>query len=162
MPNKTLFEVPHRNRYFEDYTVGTAYEFGVEEVTEQEIISFAERYDPQFIHVDPVAAANGPFGGLIASGWLTAGLTMRLFIGNFYNERAGLGGAGIEELRFLEPVRPGDMLSLRCTVQSKRVSRSKPDRGVLTFFLETLRQDMTVVATMTTTSIMLLRGSGPC
>jgi acyl dehydratase len=99
------------------------------------------------MHVDPVLAAEGPFGGLIASGWHTVGLSMRLLVENFLPHN-NLPSPGIDELRWLRPVRPGDTLTLRATVTDARRSRSKPDRGMIHGFLELLNQDNEVVMTM--------------
>lgn len=144
-------------RFLEDYPAGLVRTYGALLVTEEEIVTFAERYDPQYIHIDRKAAAEGPFGGLIASGWLTAALTMRIFVEEYYNEYASLGGAGIDDLKFVQPVRPGDVLSARFTVLDARRSDSKPDRGILTTYIETLRQDQTVVLSMQTISIIKRR-----
>jgi acyl dehydratase len=122
---------PIADRYFEDYEVGFSAKYGAEVVTEGEIIEFASRYDPQGIHTDPVAAKDGPFGGLIASGWHTTAIMMRIFATEFLNGNASLASPGIDELRWLLPVRPGDVLSARCEVQESKPSRSKPDRGLI-------------------------------
>lgn len=124
------------DRYFEDFLVGSVREFGSYRVTEEEIIGFARRYDPQYFHVDPEAAAQSPFGGLIASGWHTAAMMMRLLVDNVLSSAAALGSPGVDEVRWIRPVRPGDELSLRVTVRSARRSRSKPDRGIVVFFIE--------------------------
>jgi acyl dehydratase len=125
------FAVPITDRYFEDYQPGATYEYGYLTVTEAEIIEFALRFDPQPIHTDPAFAATGPFGGLIASGWHTAGLMMRLFADHYLSRVASLASPGIDELRWPAPLRPGDSLRLRVTVAQARPSRSKPDRGLI-------------------------------
>lgn len=122
---------PIDTRRFEDFAPGAAYEFGEAQVTASEIIDFARRFDPQPMHVDPKAAARGHFGGLIVSGWHTAGLMMRLFVEHFLPTNASLASLGIDELRWTQPVRPGDVLHLRVTVIATMRSRSKPDRGML-------------------------------
>jgi acyl dehydratase len=132
-------------RYFEDYHVGMVDEFGTIAVTEAEIVSFATRYDPQTIHVDPKAALQGPFGGLIASGWHTAALVMRLFVEHYLSHVAALASPGIDELRWLRPVRPGDTLQMRVTVLEARRSQSKPDRGLVRTLVEVLNQNGEVV-----------------
>ena len=134
-------------RCFEDFTVGATYVCGSTRVTEDEIIRFAEAYDPQAMHVDRVLAAEGPFGGVIASGWHTVALIMRLVVDNFLPHN-GLPSPGIDELRWILPVRPGDTLTLRATVTEARRSRSKPDRGLIHSFLEVLNQNNEVVMTM--------------
>jgi acyl dehydratase len=127
--------------YFEDYEPGMTRDCGSVSVDQAEIISFARQFDPQPFHVDPVAAADGPFGGLIASGWHTAGLVMRLIVDNYVSPESGLGSAGLDELRWPNPVRPGDTLRVRVTVLEARRSQSKPDRGVLKTLIEAENQD---------------------
>ena len=105
-------------------------EFGSVLVTAEEIVEFARRYDPQTMHVDAVAAASGRFGGLIASGWHTGSLAMRLFVEHYLSKVATLPSPGIDELRWVRPVRPGDTLRMRVTVVEARRSKSKPE-GVL-------------------------------
>lgn len=139
---------PLKQRYFEDYRVGEVFEFGDELVTEQEIMEFANRYDPQPFHVDPAAAMNSSFGGLIASGWMTAGIMMRMLVGHFISREAGMGSPGIDELRWLRPVRPGDRLRTRVTILETRRSSSKPDRGMVLTLDEVLNQDGDVVMTL--------------
>ena len=123
--------VPPAERYFEDYHVGMIDEFGDIAVTAEEIVEFARRYDPQPMHVDSEAAARGPFGGLIASGWHTAAMVMRLFVEHYLSKVATLPSPGVDELRWVRPVRPGDTLRVRVTVLETRRSRSKPDRGLV-------------------------------
>ena len=125
------FAVPIDDRYFEDYVQGAVYEYGYITVTEAEILDFARAFDPQPIHVDPEFAAAGPFHGLIASGWHTAGILMRMFADHCLSKVASLASPGIDELRWPAPVRPGDSLRLRCTFVETRRSRSKPDRGLV-------------------------------
>ncbi len=119
------------DRYFEDYVPGVTHDCGSVAVTEAEIVEFARRYDPQGFHVDPVAAADGPFGGLIASGWHTASLMMGLYADHYLSTASSLGSPGVDELRWPRPVRPGAVLRLRATVLEARLSRSKPDRGLV-------------------------------
>ena len=135
-------------RYFEDYAPGTSSEFGSVMLTEDEIVAFAQRYDPQPFHIDRQAAARGPYGGLIASGWHSAALMMRLLAGNWLSAESSLGSPGIDELRWIRPVRPGDTLSLRATVVEARRSRSKPDRGLVRSRIEVLNQDAELVMSM--------------
>jgi acyl dehydratase len=118
-------------RYFEDYAPGLTVDCGSVSVSEAEIIAFAKEYDPQPFHTDPVSAADGPFGGLIASGWQTTSLMMRLLVENFISGETSLGAAGVDEIRWPRPVRPGDTLRVRATVLEARRSRSKPDRGIV-------------------------------
>jgi acyl dehydratase len=141
--------------YFEDYVPGMARDCGSVSVDQAEIISFARQFDPQPFHVDPVAAASGPFGGLIASGWHTAGLVMRLIVDNYVSAESSLGAAGLDELRWPNPVRPGDTLRVRVTVLEARRSQSKPDRGILKTLIEAENQDGQPV--MRATSINFIR-----
>ncbi len=100
-------------------------------LSEAEIIAFAKEYDPQPFHVDPVAAKDGPFGGLIASGWHTTSMMMRQLVDHYVSPESSLGAAGVDELRWPKPVRPGDTLHVRATVLEARRSGSKPDRGIV-------------------------------
>ncbi|HYB88852.1 MAG TPA: MaoC family dehydratase [Streptosporangiaceae bacterium] len=136
-------------RYFEDFVPGSVHEFGPVVVDEAEIIEFARQYDPQPIHTDPEWARTGPFGGLIASGWHTAAIAMRLLVDQYLPPAASLASPGIDELRWLRPVRPGDELRVRVTVIEARPSRSKPDRGLLRSRIEVLEGDGSAVMTMT-------------
>ncbi|NKQ54122.1 MaoC family dehydratase [Amycolatopsis sp. K13G38] len=143
--------------YFEDYVPGSTHEFGTVKVTEADIIEFAAKYDPQPFHVDPAAAATGPFGGLIASGWHTVSLMMRLLVENYLSPVASLGSPGIDELRWSKPVRPGDELSARVTVVEARESKSKPDRGLVRSRIEVLNSAGDVVCGMTALNFLLRR-----
>ena len=118
-------------RYFEDYPAGLTETYGPATLTEQEIVEFAVRYDPQPFHVDAAAAKESPYGGLIASGWHTTATMMRLLADNFLSPASSLGSPGIDELRWPAPVRPGDRLWLHVEVLEARRSSSKPDRGIL-------------------------------
>ncbi len=144
----SVFSTPADDRYLEDYVVGDVHRFGHIAVEEEEVIAFARRFDPQSFHTDAEAARHGPFGGLIASGWHTAGLMMRLLTEHFLSSVASLGSPGIDELRWLKPVRPGDVLSLRVTVREVVPSRSKPDRGLVRTFIEVIDQSDAVVMTL--------------
>jgi acyl dehydratase len=153
----SAFTVPPENRYFEDYVASAVHEFGSIAVEEAEIIAFAKRYDPQIFHIDPQAAKQTIYGGLIASGWLTSGLMMRLYSDHYLSHVASLGSPGIDELRWLKPVRPGDMLSLRVTVLETNRSRSKPERGIVRSFIEVLNQNAEVVMSMKAVNFFLCR-----
>ena len=123
--------------YMEDYEVGTIQEFGAYEVTEEEILEFAKKYDPQFFHVDVEAAKESWFGGLIASGWHTCAMTMRMLVDSMEGRAHSLGSPGVDEVRWRRPVRPGDILSVKTEITELRPSRSRPGFG-------SLHQDMTV------------------
>ena len=150
----------HGLRYFEDYALGATYECGSVSIDEASIVNFAKEFDPQPFHVDPVAAAVGPFGGLIASGWHTAALTMRQLVDNYLSAEASLGGAGADEIRWPYPVRPGDTLRVRATVVESRRSLSKPDRGVIKTLIETANQDGQTVMRCTAISLLRVRPGG--
>jgi acyl dehydratase len=136
-------------RWFEDFHVGDVAEVGPVTVTEEEIVDFAERFDPQPFHIDPEAAKESPFGGLIASGWHTTALFMGMFVRAVLLDSASLGSPGVEELRWLAPVRPGDTLTGRSTITDARASSSDPRRGTVFTTNEVLNQDGTVVLRFT-------------
>jgi acyl dehydratase len=146
--------------YFEDYVPGTVFEGGPIVVDESEIVAFARRYDPQSFHVDAVAAAGGAFGGLIASGWHTAALTMRLLVESYLSDVSSLGSPGIDELRWLRPVRPADELCVRVSILEATRSRSKPDRGLVRSLIEVSNQRRELVLTMKAMNLVLLRAPG--
>lgn len=135
-------------RWWEDFAPGQVAEFGDYAMTEAEILEFARRYDPQPFHTDPEAARDTIFGGLIASGWNTVGATMSLLVRHLIPRNASLGSPGVDEVRWLRPVRPGDRLSVRATVLDVVASRSKPDRGIVRSLIETRNQRQEVVMTM--------------
>lgn len=139
--------MPAPDRWFEDFNLGDVFEFGDNLMTEADILEYARKYDPQPFHVDPEAAKASIFGGLIASGWQTCAVVMRMMVDDFVPQNASMGSPGVDELRWLKPVRPGDRLRVRLTVVESLPSRSKPDRGVVKAFTETLNQDGDVVMT---------------
>lgn len=140
--------VPLKERWFDDYLAGEVFEFGDYLVTQDEIIDYARRYDPQPFHLDPVAARDSLYGDVIASGWMSAGIAMRMMCDHFIPPASGLGSPGVDHLRWILPVRPGDRLRLRATVLEVQRSRSKPDRGVVTVRQELLNQDGAVVMSL--------------
>ena len=154
------FRVPREDRYFEDYLPGAVYEYGHLTVTEAEILEFARRFDPQPIHIDPGFAAAGPFGGLIASGWHTASMMMRLFADHYLSRVASLASPGIDELRWPAPVRPGDQLRLRTTIMEARLSRSKADRGLVRTRGELINQDDRTVLDLVAMNLLRVREPG--
>lgn len=151
------FTSPIHDRYFEDYIKGAVHSFGSIAVEEDEVIAFAKRFDPQDFHTDPDAAKQTPFGGLIASGWHTAGLMMRLYADHYLTKVGSLASPGVDDLRWIKPVRPGDTLSVRVTILDAVTSRSKPDRGVVTSFIEVLNQADEVVMSMRAVNMVLRR-----
>ena len=117
-------------QYFEDMEVGTKSSFGHYEVTREEVLEFASKYDPQPFHLDDEAAAQTFFGRLSASGWHTCAMSMRMIVDQFRHEKtASIGSPGIDELRWLKPVYPGDTLRMETELIEKRQSKSKPNMG---------------------------------
>ena len=151
------FNIPSHDRYFEDYIEGDIHRFGTITVEADEVIAFAKRFDPQVIHTNPEAAKQTPFGGLTASNWHTASLMMRLYAEHYLPKVASLGSPGIDELRWLKPVRPGDILSVRVTVLKATPSKSKPDRGVVTSSIEVFDQADELVMTLKCVNIIARR-----
>jgi acyl dehydratase len=143
--------------YWEDFPVGQSFEYGSRTLTEEEIIRFASQWDPQRFHTDPLAAKATPFRGLVASGWHTGCVLMRLMCDAYLNEASCIGSPGIEEWRFALPVRPGDTLRFRSTVLESRLSASKPDRGIVKFRWELLNQRDEVAVSMVGTQFYLRR-----
>jgi len=154
------FTTPVEDRYFEDYVPGSVHEFGSIAVERAQMIDFARRFDPQTFHIDPEAAKQSIFGGLIASGWHTASLMMRLFVDHYLSSVGSLGSPGVDELRWLRPVFPGDTLSMRVTVLEANLSRSKPDRGIVRSYIEVLNQSREVVMTMKAVNLLRCRELG--
>jgi acyl dehydratase len=153
------FPVPAQDRYFEDYVPGAVYEYGYVTVTEAEILDFARAFDPQPIHVDPELAAKGPFGGLIASGWHTAAIGMRLIVDHYLSKVASIASPGIDELRWPAPLRPGDTVRMRVTIVESRRSRSKPDRGLVRTHAELITQKDETVLTLTAMNLLRARSA---
>jgi len=147
-------------RYFKDYIEGTVHNLGSIAVDQDELIAFARRFDPQSFHTDRELAKDSVFGGLIASGWHTCALMMRLFVGNYLTHVASLASPGVDELRWLKPVRSGDTLSVRVTVLKAAPSRSKPDRGAVTSFIEVFNQTGETVMTMKAVNMIAKRTPG--
>jgi acyl dehydratase len=142
--------------YFEDLEVGSECDFGSYQVTREEVLEFASKYDPQPFHLSDEEAAKTHFGRIAASGWHTAAMVMAVIARKVVGERqAGLGSPGIDELRWLKPVYPGDTLHVRGKIVAKRESRSKPDIG--SFRTETTVTNQDGVPVMTFTSIVLIR-----
>jgi len=131
----------HGLGYFEDYAPGASYECGSVSFDQVSIVTFAKEFDPQPFHVDPVAAAAGPYGGLIASGWHTASAVMRVLVENYLSAESSLGSPGVDEIRWPQPVRPGDTLRVRATVTEARRSLSKPDRGIVKTLIEAVNAE---------------------
>ncbi len=142
--------------YFEDLEIGRETEFGRYEVTREEVLDFARKYDPQPFHLSDEAAAATHFGRLAASGWHTCAMTMAVIVRHLgREEQAGLGSPGVDELRWLKPVYPGDTLHVRGKIVDKTPSRSKPDLG--SFRTQTTVANQDGVPVMRFTSIVLIR-----
>ena len=128
-------------KYWDDYALYERVSCGEVRVEAAEVDSFARRFDPQPIHIDPAAAAASPYGGIIASGWHTAAMIMRVLIDAYFDGTTSLGSPGIGKLAWLKPVRPGDVLAVHVHVREKRRSKSKPDRGSITMDVSATNQD---------------------
>ena len=135
-------------RTFEDFPTGAVFQLGSYTVERDELVEFATRFDPQPIHIDAEAAAQGPFKGLIASGWHTGSIFMRLFVDSILNDTDGRGSPGLEELRWRHPVRPGDTLTGTVTVVDAYPSERDPTRGTVVTASELRNQDGVVVMTV--------------
>ncbi len=153
--------VPYKERFFEDYRPGEVIEFGEHLVTEEEILEYAKRYDPQPFHVDDKAAAESIFGGLIASGWMTGSIMMRLMVDHFVAPISSMGSPGVDEVRWLKPVRPGDRLHARVTVLETKRSQSKPDRGIVQVQQEMINQRGETVMSLRGMSLSRCRTPAP-
>jgi acyl dehydratase len=135
-------------RYFEDFKAGETFELGSTAVTAEEIIAFARQYDPQSFHLDPEAARQSIFGGLVASGWYTASLFMRMLVESVLNSSHGMGSSGLEQLRWPAPVRPGDTLEGRMSILETRPSSSRPEMGIVRWQGDGLNQRGELVMTL--------------
>jgi acyl dehydratase len=142
-------------RYFEDFQVGQVHELGTYVVSREEILAFARQYDPQPFHLDEEGGRQSIYGSIIASGWHTAAICHRLLVESLLKESASMGSPGLDELRWLLPVKPGDTLSARIEVLATTPSRSKPDRGSLKTRMEVRNQRGEVV--MTESAAVLFR-----
>jgi acyl dehydratase len=143
---------------FDDFEPGQIYELGTKTVTEDEIIDFARQFDPQPFHLDPEAAKDSVFGGIIASGWHTGAMWMRLYVDSLLGGGSGQGSSGIEELRWLAPVRPGDVLSGRLTILETSTSERHRDRGSIRIRGEMVNQDGVTVMSMVSRGRFARRG----
>ncbi len=144
--------------YYEDIEVGKVRKFGRYEVTREEVIEFAAKYDPQPFHLDDEAAAKTHFGKLSASGWHTGSMTMRMMVDNMNaNRQAGLGSPGISKLEWKKPVYPGDVLRCESTTLSKRRSRSRPEMGIMDGRIEVYNQNDELVMAMESIGLIKVR-----
>lgn len=142
-------------RYFEDYQEGRIERFGAYEVKREDVIDFAAKFDPQPFHLDDAAAAANPiFGRLAASGWHSCAMVMRMLIDHWTkNGYFSLGGTGVDELRWLKPVYPGDTLSIEAEILSKSIPKSRSDIGFVNFRLTVFNQHDDIVMAMKVTNI---------
>ncbi|MBF8288600.1 MAG: hypothetical protein HW381_1708 [Candidatus Rokubacteria bacterium] len=134
-------------RYWDDIKEGEVVELGSRTLDKERMVAFAREFDPQPFHTDEKAAEASIWGGLIASGWLTGSVLMRIFYDGFLKDAASMGSPGLDELRWLKPVRPGDTLTVRLTVLETAASRSKPDRGIVRSLMEVVNQHGEIVMT---------------
>ena len=146
--------------WFEDFTPGWTFENGPRALAAGEIVAFAREWDPQAYHTDEARAKESPYGGLIASGWQTAGVAMRLMCDGYLLESSCVGSPGIDELKFLKPVRPGDSLRFRSTVLEATPSKTRPNRGTVTFRWEIINQRDEVALSMIGKQLFLKRPAG--
>ena len=145
-------------QYFEDIAVGTRSSFGRYEVTREEVMEFARKYDPQPFHLDDEAAAKTHFGRLSASGWHTCAMAMAMLVENLKtNRQAGLGSPGVDELRWVKPVYPGDTLRCETEILAKRQSESRPEMGFFKSKLTVFNQNDEIVMTMVSNGIVATR-----
>lgn len=140
-------------RYFEDFRPGETIALGSKTVTEADIIGFARDFDPQSFHTDRQAAQHSTFGGLVASGWHSCAIFMRLLVDGLLKESSALASPGVDEIRWLKPVRPGDTLRACIKILEATPSRSKPDRGLVKHACELSNQNDDIVMTMRALSI---------
>ncbi|HEV3104207.1 MAG TPA: MaoC family dehydratase [Trinickia sp.] len=145
---------------FEDMEVGSRSEVGTHTFTAEEIVEFANRFDPQPFHIDEAAAKASAFGGLVASGWHTCSALMGMLVRNVLDGSTSMGSPGIEEIRWAKPVRPGDTITLFNSVLDKRVLSSRPDRGILTTLWEGINQAGETVVTVRSKVLFGLRNPG--
>ena len=146
--------------YFEDFRVGETIEMGRRLVDRDEVIRFAKEFDPQPFHVDEAAAKDSFFGGLIASGWHTVSMVMRMMCDSYLLDSASLGSPGVDNVKWLHPVRPGDTIRATRTVMEARTSKSKPDVGIVKSRWEVYNQDEVLVMTMEGYGMFRVRNPG--
>jgi acyl dehydratase len=152
-------QVPVSRLHWEDFSPGRVFEHGPRRITREEIVGFAAEFDPQPMHLDEAAARETLLGGLSASGWHACCILMKMCTESFVLNSASMGAPGVEEVRWLIPIRPGDALMLRATVVETRASSSRPDMGFVRFMFELLNQTGEQAMTLTT-SLMIGRRAG--
>jgi acyl dehydratase len=147
-------------RYFEDFTPGQTIEHGPRLITREEMVAFAAQFDPQPMHLDEEAGRNSLLGGLGASGWHSCGIMMRMIYDAILVDAASMGSGGVDEVKWLRPIRPGDRLTLRATVLETRISRSRPEMGIIHWRYELHNAHGEHVMTMVTPAMMQRRDPG--
>jgi acyl dehydratase len=153
------YTLSSRMKYFEDYPVGAVFEFPPFTTNEAEIIEFAKRFDAQPFHVDPVAAKQSHFGGIIASGFHTCSMAMGSLVTHGFFSTAGMGSPGLDEIRWRQPVRANQQLRVRTTILEATLSKSKPDRGVIRHIVELLNENNETVMSYIAKSMFPTRRS---
>ncbi len=146
--------------YLEDFSTDWTAEYGPHRVTREEIVAFAAQFDPQPMHLDEEAARHTMLGGLAASGWHTCCIMMKMIADNLLLDTASMGAPGIEEVKWLKPIRPGDSLTVRGKVTAVRASQSRPDRGFVTFFWEVINDRGECAMTLVCTQMVERRARG--
>jgi acyl dehydratase len=146
--------------HWEDFKLGAVAVYGPRLVTREEIVAFAAEFDPQPMHLDEAAASATMLGGLGASGWHTCCLLMRMIADDFVLDSISMGSPGIDEVRWLKPLRPGTQIRVRATVLDKRASGSRPEMGFVKFFYEVLDEQDAVVTTLVCSMMIARRKSG--
>ena len=145
-------------QYFEDIEVGRTASFGSYAVTREEVMDFAAKYDPQPFHLSDEAAAQTHFGRLSASGWHTCAMVMSMVVANLKeNQQAGLGSPGIDELKWVKPVYPGDTLRCETEILEKRASASRPEMGIFKSRMRVFNQDDVMVMTFVSNGLVATR-----
>lgn len=147
-------------RYFEDFTTGMVLEHGPRRVTREEIVAFAAEFDPQPMHLDEESARNSILGGLAASGWHTCCLLMRMACDSFVLDSSSMGAPGVDEAKWLKPLRPGTQITLLTTVLDTKTSKSRPEMGFVKVRMDVLDDDRSPIMTLTTSMMMGRRGTG--
>jgi acyl dehydratase len=146
--------------HWEDFTPGRVFEHGPRRITREEIVGFAAEFDPQPMHLDEAAARSTLLGGLSASGWHACGILMRMSTDSFVLNSASMGAPGVDEVKWLMPIRPDDRLTLRSTVLETRLSRSRPEMGFVRFMFELFNQSGALAMSLATSLMMTRREVG--
>lgn len=152
-----MFKAWGEEQYFEDFEVGDRFKTEPVSFSQEEIIAFARRYDPQRIHIDPLEAGKTMFGGIIASGWHVICETFRKAIDEGFLRKGGISSPGLDELRWIKPVRPGDSIHLEFEVTHARASRSRDDRGYVTLTVTAINQKSETVMRFSVVEVVLTR-----